>query len=371
MIPLHKPFLSGDELGFMEEAMGSDQIAGNGPFTERCQHYFEKKFGFGRSLLTTSCTSALEMAALLLDLKEGDEVIIPSYTYVTTANAFMMHGGRVVFADSNEDHPNVSVESIRAQIGPKTRAIVVVHYAGMGCDMEAVMSLAKEHDLTVIEDAAHCIGSQYKGQFLGSWGNLSTFSFHATKNITCGEGGMLVINDTNLIERAELLWEKGTNRVQFLKGKSQRYEWFDLGSSFAPSEVTAAFLWAQLQHWKTINEERLVQWDYYQRSLTDLPGLEVAIIPEGAIHNGHLYYFRLASEEMRNDLIAFLKQKGYGAAFHYMALHESPRGKQISSAQLPNASNWQRQLIRIPLYNGLSKSEQKQIVEAIAEFANR
>ncbi|MFM7853332.1 MAG: dTDP-4-amino-4,6-dideoxygalactose transaminase, partial [Flammeovirgaceae bacterium] len=270
MIGFNKPYFSGKELQYIQEAIRLEKLSGNGEFTQRCQRFFEQRYGFKKTLLTQSCTAALEMAAILLDIKPGDEVIMPSYTFVSTANAFVLRGAKIVFADSNENEPNISVAHVAQLISAKTRAIVVVHYAGVACDMDAIMALAKKHKLFVVEDAAQAIDSFYRNKPVGSIGHLATFSFHETKNISSGEGGMLVINDERFIKRAEIIWEKGTNRSAFFRGEVDKYNWVDVGSSFLPSEITAAFLWAQLEQMDFIQSERKRHWRYYWDGLKDM-----------------------------------------------------------------------------------------------------
>jgi len=371
MIPLQKPFITGDEIEFIKDAIQEVQLSGNGKYTRKCQLFFEEKYNINKCLLTNSCTSALEMAALLLNVAPGDEIIVPSFTYVSTANPFVMRGANLIFADSEFDTPNIDASKLPTLITEKTKAIVVVHYAGIACDMDAIMALAKAHNIFVLEDAAHAQGATYKNSFLGTIGHLGMYSFHATKNITSGEGGLLLINDSQFIARAEMLWEKGTNRANFLKGEVHQYEWCDVGSSFYPSEITAAFLWAQLKHIDNVNKRRLIYWNIYAKNLSTIPGVEVPKIPDYATHNAHLFYLKVATKALRDQLIIALKAHGIKSAFHYMALHQSPFWSIHPSSSLPNAEMWEDQIIRLPLYFDLSKSQVMFVIETIHQLMNK
>ena len=311
MIPFNKPYCSGRELDYIKEVCGSMTMSGNGDFTKRCHAFFEERYGFKKCLLTTSGTDALEMCAMLCDLKSGDEVIVPSYTFVSSAIAFLREGAKVVFADSGVANPNITVETIRPLINERTKVIVVVHYAGVACDMDAIMALAEEHHLLVVEDAAHSIDSFYKGRPLGGIGHLGAFSFHETKNINCGEGGMLVVNDERFIRRSEIIWEKGTNRAEFYRGMVNKYGWCDIGSSFLPSEFNAAFLWAQLEQLEDIQGRRLRIWHIYDSILrhhVEQYGIQLPDIPDYATNNGHMYYLVCPTLEFRTQLMASLKE---------------------------------------------------------------
>lgn len=373
LIPFNKPFLTGHELKYIESAVASGKISGNGVFTKKCQNFFETRYGFHKTLLTSSCTDALEMAAILLDLKSGDEVIIPSYTFVSTANAFILRGAKVVFADSCPDNPNIDASKIESLITPKTKAIVVVHYGGVACDMDAIMETAKKHNLIVVEDAAHAIESFYHSKEglkpLGGIGHLATFSFHETKNIICGEGGMLVINDPAFVKRAEIIWEKGTNRAAFARGEVHKYHWVDIGSSFLPSEVSAAFLFAQLEHLEEIQARRCAIWKRYFSQLSGSGAFAVPQVPKYATVNGHLFYILCNDTAQRDELLGYLKDRGVLAVFHYLPLHESPfYGPQHQGGKLPNSIAFAGRLIRLPLYFELSDQQIDYIASCVEEF---
>ena len=367
MIPLHKPFISGNEIKYIEEVINTGELAGNGKYTEVCHDFFRKEFGFTRPKLTDSCTAALDMISILLNISPGDEVIVPSFTYITSANPFVLKGAKIVYADSLPDNPNMDPAQLLQLISKKTKAIVAMHYGGIACEMDEIMQIANAHNIYVIEDAAHSLGATYKGRYLGSIGHFGAFSFHATKNITSGHGGLLVINDEKFVERAEIIWEKGTNRKMFLDGEVNKYEWFDVGLSFYPSEITAAFLWAQLQQLLMINEERVKMWNYYFEALKNLPQVELPKVENYAEHNAHLFFFKTENRQKRNVILHELKKNGIGAAFHYLALHLSPFAKNAETTKLENSENWADGLIRIPLYYGLCENEQKMIVGQIKE----
>jgi dTDP-4-amino-4,6-dideoxygalactose transaminase len=372
MITFNKPYLSGKEIEYIKDAVASMKISGDGNFTKKCHQFFEKKYGFKKALLTTSCTDALEMAALLIDTKPGDEIIIPSYTFVSTVNAFVLRGATIVFADSGAANPNVDVDEIEKLITPKTKAIVVVHYAGIACDMDKVMEMAKAHSLFVIEDAAQAIDSFYKGKPLGSIGHLAAFSFHETKNIISGEGGMLVINDDRFLQRAEIIREKGTNRSSFFRGEVDKYGWVDVGSSFLPSDIIAAFLFAQLENLDNIQTKRIEIWNSYAKELKILAEKKLAqlpYIPDFATNNAHMFYLVCNSYEERTKLIAFLKQKEVYSVFHYLSLHKSPYFVQKHDGrELPLTDHYADCLLRLPLFYELSQQEINTVVGAIKEF---
>ena len=331
-IPFNKPYLTGRETEYIADAVASGKISGNGKYTQECQKYFEDTFGFKKTLLTTSCTDALEMAAILIDIQPGDEVIMPSYTFVSTANAFVLRGAKIVFADSMINHPNMDCSTLEALITPKTKAIVPVHYAGVACDMDTIMALAAKYNLYVIEDAAQAIDSYYIGEdgikkALGSIGHLAAFSFHETKNIISGEGGMLAINDEKFIGRAEIIWEKGTNRSSFFRGEVDKYGWVDIGSSFLPSEIIAAFLWAQLENLNNIQEVRKSHWNKYNTELKTWANknqISLPEVPKYATNNAHMFYLKCNNVEQRSSLIKHLKENDILAVFHYISLHDSP-----------------------------------------------
>lgn len=368
-IPFNKPHLTGYETHYIIEAVSLGKISGNGEFTQKCQRLFENRYRFKKALLTTSCTDALEMATILTNIEPDDEVIVPSYTFVSSALAFVRQGAKIVFVDSLVQHPNMDTHILKSLITPKTKAIVVVHYAGVACDMDAIMTLAKKYNLWVIEDAAQAIDSFYKGKPLGSIGHLGCFSFHETKNIQCGEGGMLVVNDERFVNRAEIIWEKGTNRAEFFRGEVNKYGWVDTGSSFLPSEITAAFLYAQLENIELIQGKRKSLWDYYYQQLTPLSNkgfFELPIIPEYATNNAHMFYLVCHSLEERTSLIAKLKSEGIMAVFHYQSLHKSEyyRAKH-DGRELPQADRFSDCLVRLPMYYELTFEQIDTIVEAI------
>ncbi|MCD2259792.1 dTDP-4-amino-4,6-dideoxygalactose transaminase [Psychroserpens luteolus] len=372
MIPFNKPFLTGNETKYIEQAVASGKISGNGMFTKKCQHFFESKFGIKKALLTTSCTDALEMCALLLDVTSEDEIIIPSYTFVSTANAFALRGAKIVFADASKHHPNIDASKIEALITKQTKAIVVVHYAGVSCDMDAIMSIAKKHDIYVVEDAAQAIDSYYKGRPLGSIGHLATFSFHETKNIISGEGGLLAINDERFIERSEIIWEKGTNRSAFFRGEIDKYGWVDLGSSFLPSEVIAAFLWAQLENLDSIQNKRKQLWNAYNKALKVLAQaghFKLPQIEEHASNNAHLFYIICKTNQERQALIEFLKSKDIKAVFHYLSLHKSSYYTDKHDGRaLEMTDYYADHLLRLPLFYELELNDIDYIVSQIQSF---
>lgn len=380
MILFNKPHLTGKETHYIYDAVNTGKLSGNGKYTKLCQEYFENSYGFKKCLLTTSCTDALEMAALLIDIKPGDEVIMPSYTFVSTANAFILRGANIVFADSERDNPNMDVTKIEALITPRTKAIVPVHYAGIACDMDGIMELAEKYKLFVVEDAAQAIDSFYTGKdgikkALGSIGHLAAFSFHETKNIISGEGGMLAINDEQFSDRAEIIWEKGTNRSSFFRGEVDKYGWVDMGSSFLPSETIAAFLWAQLENLDMIQKRRLQIWNSYNQSLSEInkkKNVGLPLVPEYATNNGHMFYLVTNNLEERTALLAHLKEKGILAVFHYLSLHKSPfyveKHKELGLGDLPYTDHFSDTLVRLPLYFDLSDSEVDYINNAIKDF---
>ncbi|MBP5798240.1 MAG: dTDP-4-amino-4,6-dideoxygalactose transaminase [Bacteroidales bacterium] len=373
MIGFNVPHLTGNELKYIEEAVRQNvQLSGNGPFTKRCQQFFEQKYGFRKCLLTTSCTDALEMAALLCDIGPGDEVIVPSYTFVSSALAFVRQGARIVFADSRSDNPNLDVEKIEDLITPRTKVIVPVHYAGMACDMGRIRELARKHGLWVVEDAAQAIDSCYQGKPLGGFGHLAAFSFHETKNIISGEGGMLVVNDERFIRRAEILWEKGTNRAEFFRGEVNKYGWVDVGSSFLPSEMTAAFLWAQLEQLEDIQSKRKQLWDHYHRLLEPLAEagfISLPAIPDYATNNAHMFYIVCKSLEERSALIRYLKENGVQAVFHYLSLHSSPYYVDKHDGRaLPCCDHYADCLVRLPMYYDLTTGQVETVCSLIQGF---
>lgn len=372
MIPFNKPYLTGNELLYISQAVSSGKISGNGIFTQRCQKYFEDHFGFKKALLTTSCTDALEMCAMLINIRPGDEVIVPSYTFVSTALAFVRQGAKIVFVDSRRDHPGIDENSIEGLITDKTRAIVPVHYAGVACEMDKIMKLAGKYNLVVIEDAAQAIDSYFKGMSLGSIGHLATFSFHETKNINSGEGGLIAINDDKYIRRAEIIWEKGTNRAEFFRGEVNKYSWVDIGSSFLPSELTAAFLYSQIENLKTIQEKRKMLWYEYLTLLFPLEEkgfIDLPCIPKYATHNAHMFYIICKNISCRSNLISYLKQRGILSVFHYLPLHLSPfYSDNHDGRKLSECIKYSDCLLRLPLYYELSIDDVKLISDNIIDF---
>lgn len=367
--PFNKPYLSGKELHYIEDAVSKGKISGNGHYTKKCQSYFESQYGFKKTLLTTSCTDALEMAAILLDIQSGDQVIVPSFTFVSTANAFVLRGAEVVFADSQSEHPNIDAAKIKELITPKTKAIVVVHYAGVACDMDHIMELADAHGIFVVEDAAQAIASTYKGRYLGGIGHLGAFSFHETKNLQCGEGGLLVINDDRFLKRSEIIWEKGTNRSAFFRGEVDKYGWVDVGSSFLPSELNAAYLWAQLEQLDKIQQERKRIWRAYHdqlQSWADSLGIKLPKLPDYAVNNAHMFYLVCQSQEQRAALISHLKNRDILAVFHYQSLHRSAFFKDLYHGEpLENSDLYTACLLRLPLYYGLDVDY---IIQQVKQF---
>jgi dTDP-4-amino-4,6-dideoxygalactose transaminase len=372
VIEFNKPFLTGKETEYILDAVQRRHLSGNGHFTGLCHQFFERRYKFKKCLLTTSCTDALEMCAILLDIKPDDEVIIPSYTFVSTANAFVLRGAKIIFADSQKSSPNIDVESIEQLVTAKTKAIVVMHYGGVACDMDAVLAIAKKHNLFVVEDAAQAIDSYYKGRALGSFGHLGTFSFHETKNIVSGEGGMLVINDERFKKRADFIWEKGTNRKAFFNGEVDKYSWVDIGSSFLPSEIIAAFLYAQLEEIEVIQTKRKQIWENYKqglRSLSEKGSIKLPTIPDFATNNGHLFYIICKSLSFRNKLINHLKNNDIYATFHYFPLHLSPFYKEIhGDRRLTNSEHYGQTIVRLPFYCELSESDQYKVIQTICSF---
>ncbi len=371
MIPFNKPYCSGRELSYIKEVCHSTTMSGNGDFTKLCHGFFEKRYGFKKSLLCTSGTDALEMCAMLCDLKPGDEVIIPSYTFVSTAIAFLRERAYVRFADSGASNPNITAEQIEALINDKTKVIVVVHYAGVACDMDAIMALAEKHNLLVVEDAAHSVDSFYKGRPLGSIGHMAAFSFHETKNINCGEGGMFVANDERFVRRAEIIWEKGTNRAEFYRGMVNKYGWCDMGSSFLPSEFNAAYLWAQLEQLEDIQGQRRHIWERYDKALRGkiAQGFVLPEIPDYATNNYHMYYILCPSLGIRTKLMDYLKNNGVQTTFHYLPLHSSKYYEdKHDGRELPNCDRYADTLIRLPLFYELSDDEIDHITKLILKF---
>ena len=371
MIPFNTPHLTGKEAHYMYDAIYTGKLSGNGKYTKKCQEFFENHYGFKKTLLTTSCTDALEMCAMLLNIKEGDEVIVPSFTFVSTALAFVRQGAKIIFADSLPDNPNLDVSKIEALITSKTKVIVPVHYAGVAVDMDPLMSLAKKYNIYVVEDAAQAVDSFYKGRALGTIGHLSAFSFHETKNIISGEGGMLGINDEQFVERAEVIWEKGTNRASFFRGEVNKYGWEDTGSSYLPSESIAAFLYAQLENLEDIQNKRKLIWDAYKEALEPLNNfIKLPNVPDYATNNAHMFYVILNSTEQRQSLIDNLKENGIHTVFHYLSLHKSPYYLRNNSErpELVYSDKFSDCLLRLPMFYDLSLETVGVISNKIKEF---
>ncbi len=372
MIPFNKPHLTGKEAHYLYQAVESGKLSGNGVYTNKTQAEFSRRYGFKKTLLTTSCTDALEMCALLANIQPGDEVIMPSFTFVSTANAFILRGATIRFVDSLSSHPNMDVTRVDEVITPQTRAIVAMHYAGVACDMDVLSEISSAHNLLLIEDAAQAVDAYYKGRALGGIGQLGAFSFHETKNIISGEGGMLVINDEHMIERAEIIWEKGTNRSAFFRGEIDKYGWVDIGSSFLPSEIVASFLFAQVEEIDDIQCKRVALWDRYYNAFSDLSAREkvsLPIIPKWATNNGHLFYLICKSGDERDRLIGHLRKREIQAVFHYLPLHLSSYYiTRHDGRRLPMAEKYSDTLVRLPLYYDLGADEQEQVIQAVSDF---
>lgn len=373
MIPFNKPPFVGKELKYIEEAVNCHKLCGDGQFTKKCNDYLEKITKSEKVLLTTSCTHAIEMAAILADIGPGDEVIMPSYTFVSTANAFVLRGARAVFVDIRPDTMNIDENLIEAAITDKTKAIVPVHYAGVSCEMDAILDIAERHQLAVIEDAAQGIMSTYKGKILGTIGDYGCYSFHETKNISMGEGGALLIRDAANIEKAEIIREKGTNRSKFFRGEIDKYSWVEQGSSYLPSELNAAYLWGELEAAEIIYEDRMRSWDTYWTQLSPLAGkgcIELPVIPEHCVHNAHMFYIKTRDLEERTKLIQHLKEHKIGAVFHYIPLHSSEAGKRFGRFHGEDryTTRESERLLRLPMYYGLKKDEIEKIAECVKRF---
>ncbi len=372
MIPFNKPHLTGKETAYIEEAVRSGKISGDGMFTKKCHAFFENNYSMRKALLTTSCTDALEMSALLANIQPGDEVIVPSYTFVSTANAFVLRGAHIVFADSRSDHPGIDEDLVEKLITARTKAIVVVHYAGVACDMDKINSIADQHNLLVIEDAAQAIDSFYKGRPLGTLGHMSAFSFHETKNIQCGEGGLLAINHERFIQRAEIIREKGTNRSAFFRGEVDKYGWVDIGSSFLPSEIVAAFLFAQLENINSIQQRRREIWNRYHvalKPLADQGKLKLPVIPDFASNNAHMFYVLTENLHERSALIEHMKAAGSFPVFHYLSLHKSPfYTDKHQGGDMPHSDRYMDTLLRLPLFVDMSDAETDRVIESIIGY---
>lgn len=369
-VDFNKPSLMGSEMDYIQEAIQRRHISGDGPFTKRCQEYLQQALGIPRALLATNCTHALEMAALLLDIQPGDEVIVPSFTFVSTINAFVLRGAKPVFIDIRPDTLNLDETLLEDMLTVRTRAILPVHYAGVGCEMDTIMGVANYHDIPVVEDNAHGLFGKYKGRYLGTFGKMATQSFHETKNFTCGEGGALLLNDPGYIERAEILREKGTNRSRFFRGMVDKYTWVDIGSSYVLSDILAAFLFAQLEMREAIQAKRKQIWDYYNLHLHDWAranGVQTPFIPEYCEQSYHMYYLLLPSLESRQAFISTLRKKGVYSVFHYLPLHLSDMGKDFGgkTGDCPVTESVSDRLVRLPFYNTLTEDDQSRVIEAI------
>lgn len=372
VVPFNQQHYTGKELQYIQDCMNSGRISGDGKYTTACQQFFEGKYHFKKTFLTTSCTDALEMAALLLQIEPGDEVIAPSYAFVSTVNPFVLRGAKIIFADSLPDHPNADINHIKSLISPRTKAVVVVHYAGVAVDMDPLLTLSEKHGFAVVEDAAQAIDAYYKGRALGGIGNFGAFSFHETKNIVSGEGGLLVVNDPDYIQRAEIIREKGTNRTAFFRGQADRYGWTDIGSSFLPSDMIAAFLYAQLESLESIQAKRMQIWSRYAKALSPLMDSGYFAgpqIPSFASNNAHVFYIVLPSLQHRTELMSFLKKEGISAVFHYLSLHKSPYfGPQYTGEQLPNSDRFSDCLLRLPLFFDMTTIQQDYVIGKLLDY---
>ena len=372
-VDFNRPVLVGNEFEYMRQAVENGHISGDGPFTKKCHAFLENQLGVKKALLTTSCTHALEMAAILLDIQHGDEVIIPDFTFVSTVNAFVLRGAKPVFLDVRPDTLNLDESKLEAAITPSTRAIVPVHYAGVGCEMDAILYIANHYNLTIVEDNAHGLFGKYKGKYLGTFGSMASQSFHETKNFTSGEGGALLINDPVLVERAEIIREKGTNRSRFFRGQVDKYTWVDIGSSYLPSDILAAFLFAQFEQCEKIQLHRKQVWEIYDAGLKDWAsarGVQLPCVPSHCEQSYHMFYMLLPTLELRQKLISYLRERGVYSVFHYLPLHLSEMGKGFGGkvGDYPVTERVSNQLIRLPFHNSLTTAEQEQVIDLIQEF---
>jgi dTDP-4-amino-4,6-dideoxygalactose transaminase len=373
MIPFNKPVIVGTEEKYLQEALAQRKFSGDGEFTKRCHEWFEQQFNCKKALLTTSCTHALEMAAILAGIQEGDEVIMPSFTFVSTANAFVLRGAKIVFVDVRPDTMNINEELIEAAITEKTKAIVPVHYAGVACEMDTIMNIAEQYNLLVIEDAAQGMMSTYKGKALGTIGHIGCYSFHETKNYNCGEGGAIILNHEKFVERAEIIREKGTNRSRFFRGQVDKYTWVDIGSSYLPSELNAAFLYAQLEKANEINSNRLRSWNLYHEKLNELAQrglIELPFVPAQCEHNAHMFYIKVRDLAQRTALIEYLKRNGIISVFHYIPLHGTEAGRNFGrfSGKDEYTTEESERLLRLPMYYGLTEEEIQKVIDTISLF---
>lgn len=373
MINFNVPPFTGKEIEYIKQAVENQKICGDGPFTKKCSEWIEEQTGTSKCLLTTSCTHATELAALLAEIQEGDEVIMPAYTFVSTADAFVLHGAKAVFVDIRPDTMNINENLIENAITERTKSIVPVHYAGVSCEMDKIMEIAQKYHLTVIEDAAQGVMSTYKGQALGTLGDYGCYSFHETKNYSMGEGGALLIKDAQMVEEAEILREKGTNRSKFFRGQIDKYTWVNYGSSYLPSDMNAAYLYAQLEKAEEINNDRLKSWNYYMWSLKELAErelVELPAVPEECVHNAHMFYLKAKDLQERTELIHYLKENGVQTVFHYIPLHSAPAGKKYGEFRGEDkyTTRESERLLRLPLYYGLTEQETEYITEKIKKF---
>ena len=372
-VPFNKPYIIGNEINYIRQAVLSGKISGDGEFTKKCSALIEKRYDVNKVLLTTSCSSALDMSALLCKIKSGDEVILPSYTFPSTANSFLIRGAKLKFIDIREDTLNIDETKIEDSITLKTKVIVIVHYGGISCEMDVIMNIAKKYNLTVIEDAAQGMESKYGNKYLGTIGDIGCYSFHETKNFICGEGGAIVINNQKFLERAEIIREKGTNRSKFYRGEVDKYTWVDIGSSYLPSEILSAFLYAQLENIKTIIKNRLNSWNYYYNSFKNLENkgfLRRPVVPADCTHNGHMFYLLLENNKTRDSLMNFLKEKGISAVFHYIPLHQSPMGSDMgySKGSFPVTEKISDCVLRLPLFYNISRDNQDNVTKEVFNF---
>lgn len=373
MITFNKPPFIGDEFKYIKQAIDNKQISGDGEFTARCKAWLEKRTGSPDVLLTTSCTHALEIAALLLNIKSGDEIIMPAYTFVSTANAFVLRGAQIVFVDIRPDTLNIDERLIEAAITPRTKAIIPVHYAGVGCEMDTINVIAKTYGVKVVEDAAQGVMAYYKGKALGTLSDFGCFSFHETKNYSMGEGGAILVNDLSYKEEAEIIREKGTNRSRFFRGEIDKYTWVSHGSSYLPSDMNAAYLWAQLESADTINKDRLKSWNYYYNALgklVDNERIQLPCVPPECTHNAHMFYIKTKNLEERTDLMAFMKKSGVQAIFHYIPLHTAPEGLKVGrfNGEDKYTTKESERIVRLPMYYGLERTDQDQVIDTIERF---
>lgn len=372
-VDFNHPIPVGREMEYMAKAVQSGHISGDGPFTKKCHALLEQGLGIPKALLTTSCTHALEMMAMLLDIQEGDEVIIPDFTFVSTANAFVLHGANPVFIDIRPDTLNLDESQLEEKITPRTKAVIPVHYAGIGCEMDTILEIIKRHNVALVEDNAHGLFGKYKGKYLGTFGIMAAQSFHETKNFTCGEGGALLINDTEFIERAEIIREKGTTRSRFFRGQVDKYTWVDIGSSFLPSDILAAFLYGQLEQREKIQSHRKALWDTYKTSLKEWSrkhGIQLPTIPAHTEQTYHMFFLLLPNLDLRQKFIMYLRERGIYSVFHYLPLHLSDMGKRFGGkiGEFPITEDVSDRLVRLPFHNGLNSADQEQVIETIVEF---